>query len=357
MPESLRSARIRARLAAPSHVDRMIDSFLTREGVALDKVRRNPIEWLRQWPEVELFDLERSRTASDERCDVDGLYRGEETPPRIGVAYSETRQRMNFTALHELGHHVQLTDEGLVDTLLERSDGGRALEEEACDAFAATVLIPEAAASAILGERTPSAEAVAQLWRTLRTVSRSAVAMRARSQIEGDAHVLVLSSNGDVSFATSNTAIRPARNSDQKTTAIWEAIGREQGATAVTARGQFAYNSVLAGDTYYMQAAPAGSGYIVVAATERVPWTMSVARRDGVPYGRSYLCVHLGCSAEFRAGPSDLCVVCGSPHCPTCQRCECSVAAPAEFQCTECFLLKGGSQQSSTAGVCIDCAV
>lgn len=356
MTDSARSVRMRARLDAPAYVHRMMNSFLAREGVDLDEIRRDPIGWLRHWPEVEVFDLERSRTASDERCDVDGLYRGEETPPRIGVAFSSVRQRMNFTALHELGHHIQLTDEDLLENLLERGDGGSALEEEACDAFASAVLIPEATAKSLLGTRTPSAEAVVELWRALSTVSRSAVAMRARDQIDGDGHVIVLSGTGEVTFATSTTAIRPARRSDQTATAIWEAIERGQEGATVTARGRFAYNSVLAGDTYFMQATPAGSGYIVVAATERVPWTLSVARQEYVPYGRSYVCLHLGCVAEFRAGPNELCATCGNPICPTCQRCGCSVAAPAEFQCTECFLLKSGSQQSATTGVCEECA-
>lgn len=356
MTDTLRSTQIRARLDAPAHVRRMIDSLIARDGVDLDEIRRDPIAWLSQWPEVEVFDLERSYTASDERCDVDGMYRGEDAPPRIGVAFSATRERMNFTALHELGHHIQLTDEELLDTLLERGDGGSALEEEACDAFASAVLIPEVTAISVLGERTPSADSVVQLWRTLGTVSRSAVAMRARRQIDGDGHVIVLSGTGEMIFATSTTAIRPGRHSDQTATAIWEAIARGHAGTTVTARGQFAYNSVLAGDTYYMQAAAAGSGYIIVAATERVPWTLSVAQRDSVPYGRSYICVHLACAAEFRAGPNEVCVACGNPTCPTCQRCGCSVAAPAEFQCSECFLLKGGSQQSSTAGVCVECA-
>lgn len=356
MTDSARSVRIRARLDAPAHVDRMMASLLAREGVTFEEIRQDPIRWLSQWSEVEVFDLERSRTASDERCDVDGLYRGEEIPPRIGVAFSRTRERMNFTALHELGHHIQLTDEDLLETLLERGDGGRALEEEACDAFAAAVLIPEATASSVLGQRTPSADAVVSLWRALSTVSRSAVAMRARGQIDGDGHVVVLSGTGEVTFATSTTAVRPTRHSDQTATAIWEAIGRGPVGATVTARGQFAYNSVLAGDTYFMQAAPAGSGYIVVAATERVPWTFSVARHEHVPYGRSYVCVHLGCAADFRAAPHDACPACGNPTCPICQRCGCSVAAPSEFQCTECFLLKSGSQQSATAGICEECA-
>lgn len=356
MADSARAARILARRDSEEHTQGMMASLINRSGVDLEEIRKAPIEWLKRWPEVELFDLEEAHTASDGRCEVHGLYRGEEKPPRIGVAFSSTTQRMNFTALHELGHHIQLTDEDLLETLLDREDGGKALEEEACDAFAASILIPEAVASSTLEEGTPSADSVARLWRTLGTVSRSAVAIRARRQILSDGHVIVLNGNGQITFATSTTRIKPGRRSDQTSTAIWRAIADGRQGTTVSARGPFAYNGVLAGDTYYMQAAPVGGGYIIVAATERVPWTMSVAQRDWVAYGRSYVCVHLGCSAEFRAGPKELCTSCESPRCPSCERCGCTVAAVAEFQCSECFLLKGGVQESTTAGVCMDCA-
>lgn len=355
MTDTERAARIRARLDAPAHVQQMMSRLQARESVSLETIRQDPIRWLTEWAEVDVFDLEPSRLESDQRCDVDGLYRGEFAPPRIGIAFSDTPQRMNFTALHELGHHIQMTDTELLDSLLDRPDGGNALEEEACDAFASAILIPELIASSVLGDGTPSAEAVARLWTTLGTVSRSAIAIRAVRQIVGDGHVVVFDADGEITFSTSTSAIRPPRRSDQTRTPIWAAIERSHLGATVTARGQFAYNSVLAGDTYYMQAAPAGRGFIIVAATERVPWTFSVAHRENIPYGRWYICPHPACEAEFRAGPNDLCSVCNQPTCPTCGRCACSVAARSEFQCTECFLLKGASQASTTAGVCTDC--
>ncbi|PPF38064.1 ImmA/IrrE family metallo-endopeptidase [Rathayibacter sp. AY1A3] len=356
MTDVNRAARIHARLDAPHYVSRMIASLQARGDISLEEIRQDPIRWLEEWNEVDVFDFEPSRAESDSRCDVAGLYRGEETPPRIGIAFSETRQRMNFTALHELGHHLQMTDEELLNSLVERPDGGAALEEEACDTFAAAILIPEAAATSLLGRGTPSAESVVQLWQTLGTVSRSAVAMRARRQIDGDGHVVVLNADGIVTFATSTTAIRPGQRSDQTATAIWSAIERAHANETVTARGQFAYGTALAGDIYFMQATPAGTGFIIVAAIERVPWTLSIARHESAPYGRWYVCPHLACAAEFLAGPKDVCSVCHQPTCTECGRCACSITAPAEFLCTDCFLLKGSAEASATEGICSDCA-
>jgi len=355
MADVNRVARILARLDAPDHVRRMIASLQARGDISLEDIRQDPIRWLEEWNEVEVFDFEPSRAGFDTRCDVAGLYRGEEIPPRIGIAFSETRQRMNFTALHELGHHLQMTDDELLNSLVERPDGGAALEEEACDTFAAGVLIPESIASTLLGEGTPSAESVVRLWQTLGTVSRSAVAMRARRQIVGDGHVVLLDAGGAITFATSTTAIRPGVRSDQTATPIWSAIEDTYARKTVTARGQFAYGTELAGDTYFMQATPAGTGFVVVAAIERVPWTLSIARRESVPYGRWYVCPHLACATEFLAQPNDLCSVCHQQTCAECGRCTCSIAAPAEFLCSKCFILKGAAEASAAEGICSDC--
>jgi Zn-dependent peptidase ImmA (M78 family) len=352
-----RQAHILARLDAPAHAKLMLRALLMRENVSLESIRQDPILWLTDWAEVEVFDLASVGVRVDGRCAVDGLYRGEDVPPRIGIAYSDTQQRMNFTALHELGHHIQMTDENLAMGLIERPDGGTALEEAACDAFAAAILIPDHIASAALGSGTPSAESVATLWESLGTVSRSAVAIRAIRQIEGEGHIVVLNADGEVTFSTSTTAIRPGRHSDQTGTPIWAAIERAPSTSTASARGQFNYKSVPAGDTYYMQAARAGAGYIIVAATERVPWlTLSIARRETTAYGQWYTCSHLVCTAVFLAGPSDVCEVCNFPTCPECGRCACTVAAHNEFTCSECFLLKGAAQASSTMNICIDCA-
>ena len=114
-------------------------------------IRQDPLGWLEAWEELGLVHLGPSQATADDRCSIDGLYRDD--PPRIGIALSDTEARMNFSALHELGHHIQTTDLDLATALASRSDGGEVLEEIACDRFAAEILIPDATARQFPAER------------------------------------------------------------------------------------------------------------------------------------------------------------------------------------------------------------
>lgn len=354
MPESQRATLIRARLDAPAHVELMLEVLASRSGVALETIRLDPLGWLDDWDELDLVDLGPSQATADDRCSIDGLYRDD--PPCIGVAFSDTRARMNFSALHELGHHIQMTDEGLADALAERSDGGEALEEVACDRFAAALLIPDSAALRFLPTSgVPRADEVADLWRDLGSVSRSAVAIRAVRDAPTDTLVLVVDNSGTVTFAAGSTPVRPPRGTDQTSTEIWNAITRMGNGKTAHARTQLGYSIGLAGDRYYAQAARMGAGYVVVAATDHVPWlSLSVAHREYVPVGRSAICLHPACAFEFRTAeqPHELC---GAPSCPACGRCGCGLVARNEFTCTNCFELKGGALMSSSPNICVDC--
>ncbi len=352
MPD--RAARVLAREKAPDYANRMIEALLAK-GVDLEEVRRDPLEWLRQWGEVVVFDLKtNSSTASG--CEVSGVYLGQIEPPQIGIAYSDTTQRMHFTALHELGHHIQLNDDDISVALLNELDQGTALEEAACDAFAAAILIPEHIAEAHLGKTTPSAVQVARLWRNLETVSRSAVAIRAVRQIEADGLIVILDDDGNATFSASKGSPRPARFTNQSETQIWKAITQSQGDRPAEVRGRFAYSDGLAGDIFYMQAAKAGAGYVVVAASERVPWTLSVARPEWTTYGKIYHCSFPNCDSTFRAAASAECPRCRQAPCPDCSRCECSATTRSEFTCSACFMIKNSALASGDPPVCSDCA-
>lgn len=357
MAESERAARILARQDAPAQAALMVDCLLDRTGVDLDQLRQDPVGWLREWDEVEVFRLPPSSQPDPEGCAVDGVYLSDYDVPRIGLSESGSVQRDNFTALHELGHHLQQTEVFLLDRLVARPDGGRALEESACDQFAAHILIPDAIAQATLGSGVPSAVAVTRLAEQLPGASRSAIAIRAIQQVEGDGHVVVLDDDGTVLFSASTTAIRPSRGSDQRDTAIWNATQHARPRRPATARGQFRYKGLASGDTYYMQAAPARRGFIVVAVLEKAPWLpIAVNIPEYAAYGKCYVCKHLSCMTEFHAGPNDLCARCGQPTCPRCGRCACSLRAPGEFLCTGCFLWKGAAERAGAGDICTSCS-
>lgn len=54
---------------------------------------------------------------------------------------SASRARRDFTALHELGHHLQQNSFDLMEAFARQPDGGVLLEDTACDAFAAEILL------------------------------------------------------------------------------------------------------------------------------------------------------------------------------------------------------------------------
>jgi len=349
-----RSERIRARLDAPSQVALMLLELERRSPGAVEELREDPIAWLQAWNELDLRLLgpQPDMPADSPHCDVEGGYRATTPLPRIGVGHS-TPARMNFTAVHELGHHLQRTTDELVDNLGVRDDLGEALEEAACDAFAAAVLIPEETASVLLGAATPSATDVTALWRSLPAVSRQAIVVRASKNLETDGHVILLTDDGVVEICGSRGAFRLPRGSDQSNTAIWDAFVRTRGVTAEI-RTRFRYsNGLEAGETMYAQATAIGQGHVViVAAVERVPWQLSVYQHTQVQYGTLWTCERTSCGATFEA--TTRCKSCGTPVCPECDYCVCRKVE--EFTCTECFLIKPIVDQSAEASVCVDCA-
>lgn len=346
--------RLRARLDAPSQVEIMLRELERRSPGALEDLRGDPISWLQSWSEVDLRLLgpRPDIPADSPRCDVEGGYRATALIPRIGIGRS-TPARMNFTALHELGHHLQRTTDELVDNLGVRDDVGEALEEAACDAFAAAVLIPDQIASDVLGDATPAATDVAALWARLPAVSRQAIVVRASKNLQTDGHIVLLTEEGVVEICASRGAFRLPRGSHQQHTAIWDAHVRTHGATAET-RTRFRYSSGLeAGETMYAQATTIGKGHVViVAAVERVPWQLSVYHDTRVRYGKSWTCERTSCGASFVA--TDVCKTCGTPVCPECNYCECRTVD--EFNCVECFLIKPIAEQSAQVNVCVGCA-
>ena len=202
----------------------------------------------------------------------------------------------------------------------------------------------------------PRADDIADLWRTLGNVSRSAVAIRSIRDLDIETVVLILDGSGFVTFATGTTPIRPPRGTDQTRTDIWKALSRAGRSGTAQARSQLPHQAGPAGPVYYTQAARMGSGYVVVAATDHVPWrALSVAQSEYVPTGTWTVCVHPACGYEFRATgrPHE---VCGVPVCPECGRCGCTVAARREFTCSVCMTEKATALESPTPGVCIDCA-
>src|SRR4051794_40680097 len=137
-----------------------------------DDLGRDPVEVLRTWPAVAYREVPAADTGS--RCSVAGAYYGTEDPPLLTVADAASPGRRAFTALHELGHHLQQSDLDLAD-LVDLHDGNAdQFEDAACDAFAADVLLPAERVARHLPGGTPTADHIVALHRDA-TASRAAV--------------------------------------------------------------------------------------------------------------------------------------------------------------------------------------
>lgn len=300
-----------------------------------EHLTRDPVDVLRTWPEVTYLEVLPAKTGG--RCSVAGAYYGTEEPPLLTVADTTSPGRRAFTALHELGHHLQQSDIDLAETVDLHGGNAEIFEDAACDAFAADVLLPEDLVARHLPEGTPTADNIVALHRSS-TASRAAVCVRAAQHLDAPGHVLLLDAEGIVQFAASHLLPRPARGSDQSgAPVIARALTTPTGQGRAQGRTRLRYRDGIEGDELYAQAAPMDGYLVVVAVTDHAPWeagfTLPIAQTG--PRAAWRICEHLECGHEFRSFDAP-CARCGVPTCPECSRCRCAPAVK-EKPCPNCF--------------------
>ncbi|GAA4023976.1 hypothetical protein GCM10022247_55500 [Allokutzneria multivorans] len=156
---------------------------------AARRLRPHPIVELASWPEIRVRLVEEQLGESG--CAVSGSYHPELTPPTLLIGRSLSHRRRAFTALHELGHHLQQTDVALGERTFEAANP-LLFQEKACDAFAAAVLLSSLA-------RPCSAQDVVSAYFSS-AASREACCVWASRHIRGT--VALLDASGKVLFAS-----------------------------------------------------------------------------------------------------------------------------------------------------------
>lgn len=301
---------------------------------------------LQTWPELTVRTIPENQT--DQGCSVAGIYLAG-PPPILAVAQSLSRARRDFTALHELGHHLQQTDFDLMEVLLQAADGS-ALQEAACDTFAATILLPPTLVSQHIPANGPTAADVADLWHAA-GASRMAVCVAAAEHLPSPGHVLLLDTDGTVMFAASHNLPRPARGSNQSgipvlTTALATTSGRAQGVTRLR------YRDGISGCELYAQTTRLDPYLVAVLVTDHAPWLPFAPTLDGTPRARWYICEH--CGHEYKSF-NPTCDRCQVPACPECNRCGCP-SPVQERRCSACFLLHPPTMFAPGSDRCRDCS-
>lgn len=316
-----------------------------RPGV-LESLARDALAELASWPEIAIEWMPEADTG--EGCSVAGSYNADVSPPVLCIELSASPGRRQFTALHELGHHVQQSDYELAAAIVTSHDP-HGLEEGACNLFAASTLLPADIVDRHIGARGPTAAEVVSLFAGSQA-SRAACCVRAAERLRSPGVVMLLDHVGVVSFAQpAGGFIPPARRSDQSATPLVSAAlraGRARIDTFVR------YRTGGRSDTVYGDCVVADGWLIVVLAADRVPWRSFSASRPGTgTRGNATWWTCESCGEQFAV--SDRCLTCGQPKCPSAGHCGCSLAR--ERRCSECFMVRHVTQFKKGGTVCREC--
>lgn len=346
---------------APALVDELalraravLDSLVQSGELDLDRLSSDPVSELAAWSQVDLRLLHEDRdleatvegAAGAPRCSVAGTYypATRDQLPTIAVVRSMSGARDAFTVLHEFGHHIQRTDDDLIDALGDLDpDLSVVVEDAVCDHLASSILIPDETVARVVGTRGPTAPEVVELH-SRTGASRAAVCVRAAQLLQRPGHVLLLDEDDRVQFSSSRSLFPLRRRSDQSTASVIRrarASLREGGSGRVTDNDtRFTYrDGAFEGESLYAQSAAFDNGYLVVVAVlEKPPWTDTfvMPKAQTGPQTRWHTCERPGCGHEFQAwnGPHELC---GVPECPECGYCGCTPGRVAERDCPGCF--------------------
>jgi hypothetical protein len=318
------------------------------EGVGL--LRNDAMDSLALWGQVSVRLVPESDADAD--CSVAGAYLAEEAPPIVAVAASNSHGRRAFTALHELGHHLQQTTKSLVEALLKQPDDGHALEEAACNSFAAAVLLPVSVLGRHIGDAGPTAHNVCALWTDPAVrASRSAVCARAAEKLPAPGHILLLDDAGRVLFGASRGLPPVRRGSDQSRIPV---VADQLRAPAIAHTGmtRMAYRDGITGEQLWAQTADMGGYTVLVAVIDHAPWeSFAPPPRESGPQAKWWTCTN--CGKDFPVWESR-CAKCRAPKCPDCGQCECKTVA--EKLCQGCYQLLPARLFDGGSDRCRDCA-
>jgi len=328
---------------------RMLEALDAQVPGAADRLHAGALDELDTWSDVQVRLVPDITIGT--RCSVAGGYVHSTRPPTLTVTESLSRRRQQFTALHELGHHLQKTSVALALAVRRQRGHSDKFEDAACDMFASLVLIPDAMLPPRPDGRSPGAADVVVLFERTQA-SRAACCVRMAEMLGTHGVVAVLDATGTVSFAAAHGEIYPpARGSSQADTPLVRAALR-RGANAQVDATHLQYRSGSTSDQLYGDAAWSGEYLIIVAVLDRPGWKAFAPPRAGSGRFVSTLIDCEVCDAPFV--PTDTCSRCRGLRCPA-GHCECTFAA--DRQCGGCFLTLHPSRFASPgASHCKDCA-
>lgn len=283
-----------------------------REPGAASALFADPLGHLAASGEVELRIVPETVTAGT--CAVAGGYLPEQTPPALVVTKSASVRRQRFTALHELGHHLQQTDFGLGAALLEHPDDAL-LEEAACHVFASRILLPDALVAGLTPAAGPDAATVAAYFKAT-GASRAGCCVRAAELLVGGGAVVLLREDGVVDFTASSSLYPPARGSDQSIMPLYQRALARPGNVVEHDQTTIAYSTGTS-DHLYGQAVWLENYLIMVLKSDNASWKAFAPPRPGTSVYTGTSSAYAACETCQDSFPNeDACPTCEQPRCP-----------------------------------------
>lgn len=334
-------------------VDRQAQLMLTRLAAVhpgvFERLSDDAIAELGNWTELQLKRVPDTQTRT--RCSVAGGYTHTTKPPTLLIANSLSVRRRQFTALHELGHHLQKNDAQLALAVRRQRGDNDTFEDAACDTFASRVLIPDDLLSPRTDCRSPSAADVVELFDRTQA-SRAACAVRIAQSLGTHGTVTVLDANGVVSFAAAHGEVfPPARDTSQAHTPLVATALRSHRNARVDDT-YITYRDGSRSELLYGDAAWSGDYLVYVAVRDLAGWRpFSPPRTTTHSFTPRWWTCEV-CEDEFTAAES--CHKCHTPRCPI-GHCRCTAAA--ERMCQGCFTMLAPARFTSRESkICRDCA-
>lgn len=281
--------------------------------------------------------LQQRRQIAGFDCSVSGSY--VQATRSITVQTSLSTRRTKFTALHELGHDQARRHARVAAKFVRRPDNGKRLEEKVADAFAAAILIPEAAVVDVLADREPTADTVVSLFRHEGVAgSREACCVRIAQRMRGNGYVL-LCQHDRIQFCAAAGSAMPVRRQTRQAPDhfLVRVAGRGRGTST---RVRLTHHSGVQTPEFAAQAVRDGDFvFALLTDATTLPWggwrpppTGEAAR----PQGAEIWCDACDDSRESWQRCDN-----GHGTCSTCGWCECNRPPPVrEKTCTKCWQTK-----------------
>lgn len=261
-------------------------------------------------------------------CDLGGVYDGDSKPPTITLRRFGNERRNNFTAMHEVGHHLLYGDEDWQYRVLPTlGDKARMVEEKIVNDFAATLLVPDAVVQEHLGAGVTAAglcQMVALTEASATTCCISAL------NLPGERLVMLADVEGRIWYSDSNgMPYNPGKRITQPSLATAAERALEDGQHTLVGGEGIRYSTGWA-DTDVRIDVALHEGLVIAVATSTRPDSRTRLSSDWREECAA-------CGEYFAADTSSgHCATCGDWKCPECRGCECSNSQAVV--CSRCFL-------------------